>query len=679
MTNSEGEITSQANLNIHVAPIISSLPSKIDSIQGQQVIIPCQISGHPKPEITFLKDKKDVTTLEDKSRFHIEHNDKTGEVRLIISDVKEEDHGKYIIRAKNPAQTVEEQTILTVSAPLSFIDKLQNTDVISGQNLTLTCRCQGIPKPTIKWYQNDNEIKSTTKQKIESKPDGTQTLTINRVDLTDSGDFKIIATNDQGTITSTCHVDVLMKPKIDGKVQDVQVVIGDQAQLNVKLSGLPKPDIQWLKNGQPFTIDNQRIKTLEKDDLYSLIFENTQIDDKSSYTLKAINKAGEIESPKINLNITSIQPKIKNDLQPNLNVKKDESIILTIQADGKPKPDIKWFKGNDEILANQPGIQFIEEGDNIYKLIIEKSTEKDQGEYSAIIQNPGGQVKSKKTNVIVTSKSNVFFKFFKFIFVINLESPEFVTKPVDTTVKQGDTATIECQIDALPLPKITLFRDGKALTPKDGIEQTFDAATRRLIITAKNARVDQTGTLTCKLENPIGSTEASFKLHVSAAPIISKGLTDQECQLDKELRLTIVSSASPQPTIKWFKDNIELKNVGTKINDDTYELIISNIKSEDEGIYKAIVSNELGEKESQCKLTVIQPTELQCNFPEQQTIQIGQPIHLECHVTGRPQPDITWTKDGKELKPSDRIEITKKPDGTCSMTIKQATSDDKVN
>ena len=41
--------------------------------------------------------------------------------------------------------------------------------------------------------------------------------------------------------------------------------------------------------------------------------------------------------------------------------------------------------------------------------------------------------------------------------------------------------------------------------------------------------------------------------------------------------------------------------------------------------------------------------------------------------------DMKWTKDGKEIKPSDRIEIIKNPDGTCSMTIKQATIDDKVS
>ncbi|CAF1680405.1 unnamed protein product, partial [Adineta ricciae] len=513
----------------------------------------------------------------------------TGDVRLIISDAKEEDQGKYTVRAKNAAQTVEEQTVVNVSAQLSFTETLQDVDVVSGQNITLTCRCQGIPKPSIKWYQNDVELKSTTKQKIESKSDGTQTLTVNRVDLTDGGKFKIVATNDQGTITSECQVNVLMKPKIEGKVQDVQVVIGEPAQLNVKVSGVPKPDIQWLKNGQPFEIDNQRIKLVQKDDVYSLVFESTIIDDKAAYTLKATNKAGDVESPKSNLNITSVQPKIKTDLQPTLSVTKDEPITLTIQADGKPKPQVKWFKGNDEILPDQVGVQIIDEGENTYKLIIEKSTEKDQGDYTALVQNTGGQVKSKKTAVSVT------------------KIPEFVIKPEDTIVKQGDTATIECQIDALPLPKITLLRDGKALTPKDGIEHTFDAATRRLVITVKNARVDQTGIITCKLDNSVGSAEASFKLNVSAAPVISKGLTDQECLIDKELRLTIVTSASPVPTVKWYRDNVELPNLGTKVNDDTFELVIPNVKPDDQGVYKAVVSNELGEKETQCKVTVLEP------------------------------------------------------------------------
>ena len=162
---------------------------------------------------------------------------------MIISDIKEDDHGKYTIRDKNPAQIVEEHTNLTITIPLAFINKLQDTDVISEQNLTLTCCCQWIPKPTIKWYQNDNEIKSTIKQKIQSKLYGTQISTINRVDLTDRELFKIVAPNSQGTIISTCYVNVLMKSIIDRKPQDIQVVISELAELNAKLSDVPKPNI----------------------------------------------------------------------------------------------------------------------------------------------------------------------------------------------------------------------------------------------------------------------------------------------------------------------------------------------------------------------------------------------------------------------------------------------------
>ncbi|CAF3502872.1 unnamed protein product [Rotaria sp. Silwood1] len=78
-------------------------------------------------------------------------------------------------------------------------------------------------------------------------------------------------------------------------------------------------------------------------------------------------------------------------------------------------------------------------------------------------------------------------------------------------------------------------------------------------------------------------------------PTIFKSLTDQECLLSKELRLSIVSLA---------------------INDDTYELVISNVTLEDKGNYKVIVLNPLEDKESQCKITVIESTDLKCNFPE---------------------------------------------------------------
>ena len=64
-------------LNVHVPSIIGSLPAKIEAIQGEKVIIQYKVSRYSKLEMTFLKNQKDVTTLDDKEYFHIERDDKT--------------------------------------------------------------------------------------------------------------------------------------------------------------------------------------------------------------------------------------------------------------------------------------------------------------------------------------------------------------------------------------------------------------------------------------------------------------------------------------------------------------------------------------------------------------------------------------------------------------------------
>jgi hemicentin len=671
MKNSEGEIVSQAKLNVHTPPVIGSLPPKIEAVQGQQVIIPCKVSGHPKPEITFLKDKKDVTTLEDKSRFRIEHDEKKGEVRLIISDVKEEDQGKYTIRAKNPAQTVEEQTNLTVTAPLAFVDKLQDTDVVSGQNLTLTCRCQGIPKPTIKWYQNDTEIKSTTKQKIESKPDGTQILTVNRVDLTDGGEFKVVATNPQGTVTSTCHVDVLMKPKIDNKPQDIQVTIGETAEVNIKLSGVPKPKLQWLKNGQPFDIDNKRIKTIEKDDLCTLIINNTQLDDKASYTLKATNKAGETESAKINLNVTAVKPTLKSDLVKDITAQVGERIPLTIQASGT-KPKVTWYKDGKEVVESVEETFEIVEEDETYTLLIKNAKPKDSGEYQAVITNDVGQVKSKKIKVQVQ------------------KVPEFKKKPQPLlTVKEGEQARFECEFDGHPSPKVSWLRDGKPLTPKDGYDIKTDTTTGKSVLTINQASPKHAGPITVRLDNSVGTpVEETVKLQVESPPKLLADLNDSPAantaKIGEKFFLEIRAQGSPRPHVIWLLNGKELPansaDYDLVVTDDGfYRIVFHHFDERYLGEYQAVIVTQTTQTIRTKIIRVVgqqAPVFTQAP-PKFIQIKTGEKLTIECTAKGHPTPKITWLRDGKILSNKDGFEIkTDQTTGHSIFIIPQATTKD---
>ena len=670
MKNSEGEQTSEAKVNIHVAPVIGSLPPKLEALQGQQVVIKCKVSGHPRPEITFLKDKKDVTTLDDKARFRIEYDETTDEVRLIISDVKEEDQGKYTIRAKNPAQTVEEQTNLVVTAPLAFTDQLKDTDVISGQNLVLSCCCQGIPKATIKWYQNDIELKSTTKQKIDSAPDGTQTLTINRVDLTDGGEFKIVATNPQGTITSTCHVDVLMKPKIDSKPQDVQVVIGERAEFNVKLSGVPKPKIEWFKNGQPLVIDNKRIRTVEKDDQCSLIIEQAQLDDKASYTVKVTNKAGEIESPKMALNVTAIQPKISEDLTKDVTGKAGEPIRLTIKATGT-KPKVKWYKDGEEIVETVEEEYEIIEEEETYTLLIKNPKPQASGEYQAVITNEVGQVKSKKIKVQVQ------------------KAPELKKKPQAlVTVKEGEKACFECEFDGNPAPTVSWLRDGKPLTPKDGFEIKTDAATGKSTLTVNQAAMKHAGPITLRLENSVGAPiEELVRLQVETAPqLLQKPQPTCEAQVNQTASITFKCSASPTPTFKLFKNEVQIPLTGDhyelvpSASDSTlFEIRIKNVRPEDEGNYRIHIENALGHVDSNVQLTTIDVVSIKpAAKPNKTDLKQHETLVLEYVVNGKPKPEIAFMKDGKEIKPSARTQITyDEKTGVCRLVITDVGQDDQ--
>ena len=64
-------------------------PSVLVTKEGDNVVIPSKASGFPNPKITWYKDNKKVD-----ERFYV-----TGSLR--ISNVKFEDHGVYLLKAKN--------------------------------------------------------------------------------------------------------------------------------------------------------------------------------------------------------------------------------------------------------------------------------------------------------------------------------------------------------------------------------------------------------------------------------------------------------------------------------------------------------------------------------------------------------------------------------------------------
>jgi hypothetical protein len=244
---------------------------------------------------------------------------------------------------------------------------------------------------------------------------------------------------------------------------------------------------------------NDNIEISELADGTSVLkIKKTDLTDSSPYIARAVNKVGEIDS-KINLIVKEIKPTILSDIT-NITAIRDESVEFNIKATGNPQPTIRWFKNeNEEILPINSDFQLIHDtSSNTFSLKINKCKPEYQGDYSAIITNSGGTIKSKKGKLTVT------------------KSPEFLEKPTSIDINENDLTEFRAKIDAYPSAKITWLFEGKPVTAKDGFDVHTDQTTGTSVLTIKQTSPKHVGKITVKAENPTGSIEETVQCSVKS-------------------------------------------------------------------------------------------------------------------------------------------------------------------
>ena len=199
----------------------------------------------------------------------------------------------------------------------------------------------------------------------------------------------------------------LAKPKVEAteSSNEQSCIIGTDAEISWRFSGIEKPKVTWLFNGQSLS-NNERFQIIESDErTFTLSIRAAQFNDKGVYTARAINSVGEVGA-RTELRIVAIKPMIIDDLQSTLVALKDESIRMKLNIDGKPRPDVIWMRNNNELTPND-NIHITvptTNNDNTYTLTILNVHPNDQGEYFAKINNVAGSIASKRCAVTAMSK-----------------------------------------------------------------------------------------------------------------------------------------------------------------------------------------------------------------------------------------------------------------------------------
>ena len=94
---------------------------------------------------------------------------------------------------------------------------------------------------------------------------------------------------------------------------------------------------------------------------------------------------------------------------------------------------------------------------------------------------------------------------FCFVFIIIvLVPPEFVKRPENISIDEGDTIILECEVRGFPVPQITWYLNDSALSSNNSLVE---------IVNAKKA--DHEGVYRCEAKNPAGAVSASAVVTVN--------------------------------------------------------------------------------------------------------------------------------------------------------------------
>ena len=179
------------------------------------------------------------------------------------------------------------------TAPV-FTEPVQPVEVKEGSDAKLQCTVAAEPKPNVEWFKNGVRLKENRRLKMES--DGKAiSLIIKETRTGDQGEYKCVVTNDAGSesCAATLTVKVIARPDFKDKLKATEVVEGDTARFDTRVTGYPVPEVEWFRGTTKLKNDERITVTQNKDDnLYSLVISDAKREDAGMYKCVASNEAG---------------------------------------------------------------------------------------------------------------------------------------------------------------------------------------------------------------------------------------------------------------------------------------------------------------------------------------------------------------------------------------------------
>ncbi|GLG93475.1 Obscurin [Gryllus bimaculatus] len=563
---------------------------------------------------------------------------KTSSYQQVTSSSSYEESSSLSTVAAGSGALVQENAVVRmalVAAPATegrpaFAQTISGLSLEPGQNAVFECKVRSESAASVTWLRDNRPLDDKLADRViqTSRDDNTTfRLELQHTRESDSGLYTARATNTQGS--STCSAQLVVQELTDEErrrraeanapvflvmLKDTELLENTFLRFMVKVRGTPAPVVKFFKDGRRVE-DSERMRVIsERADVgfYELVIADVRKEDAGKYSCQAMNKYGDVTSEAV-VTVTEL------------------ALILRCFGVTKLTP-----YDEEDSLA----------------LVFQHVTPEDAGLYTCVASTSTGKI-ACSAELTVQGSVNQLMK--------EPEVPKIVTDTKSTEVSLGGSAMMELKVGGFPRPDIK-FKDGKEVQTGGRIRLLYeDEETISLII--KGVTVADAGKYKITAKNDLGEDSMEVELFVKAPPKIKTEVEDKACMTNETYKLTIEVEGMPVPDV-------------TKESSESYSLTITKTTLEDTGSYSVVASNEISQTSKFWKFTVNAGPEFVKSLEKMVECREADTVILETKVTGTPQPEVKWVKDGEEIK-SDGKRITIAQDGHIyTLTIKGTTRKD---
>ncbi|XP_042241770.1 protein amalgam-like [Homarus americanus] len=217
---------------------------------GQSVIIPCDVENAGNNKLIIKK----VPAAGGKEKLLVVGNERVTKdrritvegSRLTISHARPRDAGIFLCMFEMDPPIQLKHTLDVQFAPSIRSLAPPEQHVAKGITVTLECKAQGNPEPTIRWSRQEGPLPSGLRSE-EGK-----SLTLEGVDRHVEGTYLCTADNGIGESASAAMtIAVEYPPEITTEKAIVRTGEGDKVELVCLVRGRPSPDVTWTRDGHP--------------------------------------------------------------------------------------------------------------------------------------------------------------------------------------------------------------------------------------------------------------------------------------------------------------------------------------------------------------------------------------------------------------------------------------------